>query len=274
MLLPAGALRQRMRRGPAAGPRVSRLSGRSEYLACPDDPRIVRQYGAREAVATSIGQNDSGLFQLDFNDPRYLPFEYMGAVSRWRIELPPENNYFERHTLTDVVMRLGYTAWEGGAPLRRAASAAAQKHLPGDGWRLLDIRPEFPDAWQQFLDRSGDERREDRLRLRLDRKLFPFVPGGREIWIGAIALLFGKHEHEHCDCPRTDGCPCPEHGRRGWHTVEFLQGDEQCEDKRELQCKTSETCADLYCGILDTRIGPLRRWDETIESAEKNQDCV
>ena len=67
---------------------------RARLRACPDDPRIVRQYGAREAIATSCGQNDSGLFELNFRDQRYLPFEYMGAVSRWRIELPPENNYF------------------------------------------------------------------------------------------------------------------------------------------------------------------------------------
>ena len=53
-------------------------------MPCADDPRIVRQYGAREAIATSGGRDDSGMFQLDFNDQRYLPFEYMGAVSRWR----------------------------------------------------------------------------------------------------------------------------------------------------------------------------------------------
>ena len=50
------------------------------YQPCADDPRVVRQYGAREAIATSTGQNDTGLFVLDFNDQRYLPFEYMGAV--------------------------------------------------------------------------------------------------------------------------------------------------------------------------------------------------
>jgi Tc toxin complex TcA C-terminal TcB-binding domain len=228
-----------------------------EYLACPDDPRAIRQYGAREAVATSNGQNDSGLFQLDFNDPRYLPFEYMGAVSRWRIELPPENNYFDLNTLTDLVLRLGYTAREGGAVLRRAARAAARKRLPGDGWRFLDVRHEFPDAWQRFLDGSGEDRREARLELCLARKIFPFVPGGQEIWIGSMAILFGKHEHEDCDCPRSEGCPCPEHGRRACHIVEFIQVDEDCEKKREVQCRTSETCSDLYCGILDTRIGPL-----------------
>jgi len=54
--------------------------GRSAgYRLCPDDPRMVRIYGEREAIATSGGQNDSGLFELNFSDPRYLPFEYMGG---------------------------------------------------------------------------------------------------------------------------------------------------------------------------------------------------
>jgi hypothetical protein len=43
------------------------------YALCPDDPRMVRIFGEREAIATSEGQNDSGLFELSFNDPRYLP---------------------------------------------------------------------------------------------------------------------------------------------------------------------------------------------------------
>ena len=37
-------------------------------------------YAAREAIATSSGQNDSGLFELNFRDERYLPFEFHGAM--------------------------------------------------------------------------------------------------------------------------------------------------------------------------------------------------
>src|SRR5690606_8536093 len=46
------------------------------YPPLPDDPRIVRQYAATEAIATSTGQNDSGMFELNFRDERYLPFEF------------------------------------------------------------------------------------------------------------------------------------------------------------------------------------------------------
>jgi hypothetical protein len=102
----------------------------NDYELRLDDPRAVRQYAAREAIATSSGQNDSGMFELNFRDERYLPFEYLGAVSRRRIELPPQNNYFDLDRLSDLVLNLNYTAREGGELLRRAAAEAAEHRLP------------------------------------------------------------------------------------------------------------------------------------------------
>ena len=102
------------------------------------DTRVVKAYAATEAIATSSGQNDSGLFELSFRDERYLPFEFAGAVSRWRIELPLETNYFDFDTLSGVVLRLNYTAREGGEVLRAAGGADARCRLPGDGLRLID----------------------------------------------------------------------------------------------------------------------------------------
>jgi hypothetical protein len=68
----------------------------NDYDAYFDDPRVVRQCASREAIATSSGQSDSGMFELNFRDERYLPFEYLGAASRWRIELSPEEQRLGR----------------------------------------------------------------------------------------------------------------------------------------------------------------------------------
>jgi hypothetical protein len=35
-----------------------------------------------QSIATSHAQNDSGMFELNFRDERYLPFEGAGAISR------------------------------------------------------------------------------------------------------------------------------------------------------------------------------------------------
>lgn len=234
--------------------------GAREYELCPDDPRAVRLYGARQAIATSSGQNDAGLFQLNFDDPRYLPFEFMGAVSRWRIELPPENNYFPLDTVTDVVLSVNYTAREGGDLLRRAASAGARRHLPGDGWRFLDIRHEFPDAWARSRDRGdgddGDEK-EKRIRLELTRPMFPFVPGGREVRVDRIAVVFRAPETARCSCQDPGQCPCPRPGAVAAWDIGFDGGRDDARQHADVRCFTGQDGPGLYCGVFATRLGPL-----------------
>jgi hypothetical protein len=143
------------------------------YRPVCDDPRIVTQYAATEAIATSGGQNDAGLFELNFRDERYLPFEFMGAVSRWRIELPQENNQFDIDSVTDVILHLNYTAREGGELLRRVANEIAHCHLPGAGVRYFDIKHEFPDAWHRFQGCFQREEAPKHLGIRLSRDMFP-----------------------------------------------------------------------------------------------------
>lgn len=115
--------------------------------ACIHDPSVITRYAGTEAIATSTGQNDSGLFEVSFSDPRYLPFEYSGAVSRWRIELPPENNQFDFDSLSDLIMHIKFTAREGGPEFKRTCHETAQARLPADGLRFFDVRHEMPEAW-------------------------------------------------------------------------------------------------------------------------------
>src|SRR5262249_32444001 len=135
-----------------------RASEHTGYEAGPQDPRIFRCYAAREAIATSSGQNDGGVFQFNEYEDRYHPFQFQGAVSRWRMELPIENNYFDLYSLSDVILHMNYTAREGGDLLRQAAREAARCKLPGDGWAFFDVRHEFPDAWELFRRSCRDHR--------------------------------------------------------------------------------------------------------------------
>ncbi|MFN0168683.1 MAG: neuraminidase-like domain-containing protein [Bryobacteraceae bacterium] len=240
-----------------------------EYRPCPDDPRIVRQHGAREAIATSTGQNDAGLFALDFNDLRYLPFEYMGGASRWRVEVPPENNYFDIQTMTDFNLRLGLISREGGPLLRRAAQAASKMRLPGDGWRLIDVEHEFPDAWHQLTECGCGNSGESRLRLRLERRMFPFVPGSCGISIKGIALVFGSPDAcdpcddfcDPCGPASTPDCPCPGHPRPARCFVDFRQGDLACDHpSQSVECIRNGVWGDAYAGSLHTHIDlPARK---------------
>jgi Tc toxin complex TcA C-terminal TcB-binding domain len=221
------------------------------YAARPEDPRIVRRYGAKEAIATSSGQNDPGLFQLDFRDERYLPFEFEGAVSRFRIELPPENNYFDMDTLSDVVLHLNYTAREGGEVLRKAASVAAQRHVPDAGRRVIDVRQELTDAWRRFQAERVEDGARRGLELRLGRDMFLFLPGHRDVSITRLEVFFeapdaepGRHrEIELCTGHRR-GC---KHAER--------------DDVRQVDCVASAEWPGFYRGVLDVHLGPLS-WRE------------
>ena len=40
-----------------------------------ENPRVITNFAAMESIATSSAQNDSGMFELNFRDERYLPFQ-------------------------------------------------------------------------------------------------------------------------------------------------------------------------------------------------------
>ena len=62
------------------------------------------------SISTSSAQNDGGLFDLNFRDERYLPFEGAGAVSSWKLELPATLRSFNYDTISDVIFHISYTA--------------------------------------------------------------------------------------------------------------------------------------------------------------------
>jgi hypothetical protein len=228
------------------------------YEACLHDPRIVRIYGAREAIATSSGQNDAGLFELNFRDERYLPFEFQGAVCRLRIELPPENNYFPMEPLTDVILHVNHTAREGGEMLRRAASRCAQEHLPGSGWCFFDVQHEFPDAWELLQDSALDDDAKSRLALSLQRRMFPYVPAAGELSITGMAIVFEMEAHDKCNCREGEECLCPHECRPARRSVGFKQcRRNRDDDELEISCLELEDSPGLYFGIFETEIGPL-----------------
>jgi len=217
------------------------------YQAMPDDTRILSMYAATEAIATSSGQNDSGMFELNFRDERYLPFEFAGAVSRWRIELPLENNHFDMETLSDVILHLNFTAREGGENLRKAANECAQENLPGAGLRFFDVRHEFPDIWHSFSSAVSKDSAAKLLGIRLSRNMFPFLTGNKKIGVQRLEIFF-----------EAPGADPSKH-----HIVEFLTGQrvgqikkEKCDcDVHSIACVADVGWPGLFHGVLETDFG-------------------
>jgi Tc toxin complex TcA C-terminal TcB-binding domain len=216
------------------------------YVPLREDARIVRQYAAREAIATSTAQNDTGMFELNFRDERYFPFEFAGVVSRWRIELPPENNRFDMDSLSDVVLHVNYTSREGGDPLRRAASEVAQTYIPDDGRRVFDPRREMPEEWARFVAQKGQQRFE----LRLERDMFPYLQTDREVRAHRFELFIA-----------AAGATPSAH-----REVEFIPTHEKrcvhCGEEIEFQCIGGSEWPGFFHGVVDAEVHPLRGNEE------------
>ncbi|WP_232664458.1 hemopexin repeat-containing protein [Pseudonocardia sp. TRM90224] len=112
-------------------------------------------------VLSQVGdQENNGLFELRYDDARYLPFEGTGAVSTWQLQLngrPPAD-------LRGVGLVVRYTAEDGGETF---AAAVRGMLKPYPATRYVDVAAEFPLEWAAFVE-DGDV-----LTLPLTPDLFP-----------------------------------------------------------------------------------------------------
>jgi len=168
-----------------------------------DDARFVVNFAALQSIATSHAQNDSGMFELNFRDERYLPFEGAGAISRWRIELPKEYNAFDFDTLSDVVLHLKYTAREGGENLKDKAGKAVKNAIKGADngnaplARMFSAKREFPTEWYRFLQPTNPAaggKLTFKLPIDMGRDRFPFPFRGKTATVRDLILFLKTKE--------------------------------------------------------------------------------
>ncbi len=127
------------------------------------DPRFMTTNVPIAAVAISTAQNDSGVFDLNFRDERYLPFEGAGAISRWRIELPAKFREIDYESITEVMMQLYVTSWDGGTKIADAAAASVANFVKSvedlsreQGlFALFDVSRDFANAWYKAFQPSA-----------------------------------------------------------------------------------------------------------------------
>ncbi len=179
-----------------------------DYPRKPDDDlRFVGSLGLVESIVVSSAQNDSGLFETNFRDERYLPFENAGVDSTWKLRLPADPRkdlpQFDYDTISDVVLHVRYTARDGGDVLRKAALGAIQQEVKEANsfeglTRLLSVRHEFPTAWAKFQNQVTEDSHFD-LAINLRREHYPlwaqklnsvarltiFVKGNKDLQLGS-----------------------------------------------------------------------------------------
>ncbi len=120
-----------------------------------DDDRFKTTSVPISAIAVSSARSDAGLFELNFHDERYAPFEGAGAISNWSLQLPSGFRQFDYNTITDVVLQVRYTSRDGGQTLATSAAAYVASWIKTitdvsqtDGlFALFDLRSEFAASW-------------------------------------------------------------------------------------------------------------------------------
>ncbi|MBC8072227.1 MAG: hypothetical protein IAG13_28155, partial [Deltaproteobacteria bacterium] len=129
------------------------------------EPAVADPTADMQQIGLSTGNEDAGLFERSYADERRLPFEGRGAASLWRLELPGAFRQFDYRDISDVVLRIAYTARNGGEVLRNEvvagieAALASFAHAVGNGQvRYLSLSAHFAEAWAAFAAASGPQR--------------------------------------------------------------------------------------------------------------------
>ncbi|HWP47868.1 MAG TPA: hypothetical protein VNM22_11955 [Candidatus Limnocylindrales bacterium] len=163
-----------------------------------EDDRFSDHFGSLESIVTSSGQNDSGLFETNLRDERYLPCENSGVISEWQLELPAnpskdEPAQFDYDTISDVILHIRYTAREGGMLLRNAAIAQIRQLMEegqaAGSTRLFSVRHEFPTEWHRFKTQTPPAGQRQELALTLRPEHYPFWAQGRLNSVIRVDLL-------------------------------------------------------------------------------------
>lgn len=141
-----------------------------------DAEELYRKIEAKTtSITTSGAHNDSGIFNLNFNDERYLPFEGAGAIdSEWKLELPTVMRSFNYDTISDVILHLNYTALDGDRTiaenkLRNSIMAYATDPKKGM-YRLFSLKHEFPNEFNKLF--SQDAQTTD---FTIEKQHFPYI---------------------------------------------------------------------------------------------------
>ncbi|PLX07650.1 MAG: hypothetical protein C0596_09450 [Marinilabiliales bacterium] len=138
------------------------------------------------------------MFEFNFRDERYLPFEGAGAVGKWSIELPNAIRKFDYESISDVILHVKYTARDAGGTLK----AAAEENIEDNFNQLMEVlgdtnskllvahslKSEFADAIYELINSTEGT-------LEISEKHFPYIfrnwasKYGKAITISSIKLM-------------------------------------------------------------------------------------
>jgi len=145
-----------------------------------------------ESIVTSGAQNDSGVFELNLRDEKYLPFEGVGVISRWKLELPIEFKQFDYNTISDVIMHMRYTARADGVLKYKANTSLTNMFKEATSTplvRIFSFKHDFFNEWHEFTESDKTE-----IVLEIKREHFPYYTNSKKIESTEIKLIDERGE--------------------------------------------------------------------------------
>ncbi len=158
-----------------------------------DDANLQFNLAALKSMATSGAQADSGVFQLDFRDERYLPFEGSGVISEWKLQLNnPQLAQYDYNTISDVILHLSYTARDGGEVYRKTIESQLQAKI--DSYfgsvkplqQMISVKQTMTDEWARLA--NSTEEVNYLLAVDLGLNNFPYYLRSRGITITNLTV--------------------------------------------------------------------------------------
>ena len=165
-------------------------------------------------IATSTAQNDAGVFELNFRDDRYMPFEGAGAVSRWHLSLPRSFQPFDYQTINDVILHISYTAEEND-DLRddvESRNLDVQDSIRGilanhSLLRVVSLRQDLSNELYRLFNSTPD----NGVEIELSHRYFPFFLRGEDLDVLSLYVVL-KVVPERAEEGSAEPAPSPWQG--------------------------------------------------------------
>lgn len=158
-----------------------------------DDTRFIDYFGAADTIVTSTGNNDTGLFETNLKEERFLPFEGAGAISTWNLSLPKVLRTFDYMTISDVILHIRYTARQAGDPLASMAITELEKLLEEaetlSQALLFSIPSDFPSEWAKFI--KGKV-----FSATLKKEHFPYIVQSTKVTIKSVTIYYTSNGNQ------------------------------------------------------------------------------
>jgi hypothetical protein len=139
------------------------------------------------------------MFELNFRDERYLPFEGVGVISEWELSLNENENLrlFDYNTISDVIMHFKYTAREDAGDFKTAVVAYLQNLItatvhPTESagglqlWRMFSLKHDYPTEFYKLFHPSDASSQV--MNFTISANQFPYFTQGRNIIFKSVYM--------------------------------------------------------------------------------------